>query len=452
MLTRQLHTTKDYYLIVLFLHAMLGLSVFLFKPLGILYAVAIAGLGSYHIIKNKNKNNEVLYWCAYMVCAEVFLRMTKGNIGNEFGKYVIMIFVLIGIYYKSFSKNALPIWFFLLLLIPGIVISTTVLNLETNIRKAIIFNISGAVCLGISAIYCYQRVVTPKQIENLFKMMSFPIMTTLTYLYFFTPSIRDAVTGTASNSATSGGFGPNQVSTILGLGMFVFFVRTIFYSKNRYFLTVNAFLLLLVTYRGIITFSRGGVITGGIMILLLLAKLFIVGNSKGKSMLLVVFGIAVFGLFGIWGYSSYQTNGMIEKRYANEDSLGREKESALSGRELLMETELQMFFENPFFGIGVGKNKEARKELTGIELPSHNEITRMLAEHGSLGILALLVLFTTPFLLSINNPQNLYMFSFFIFWLLTINHAAMRLAAPAFIYALSLLKVVSVEEPIVHRE
>jgi len=414
--------------------------------------VAIAGLGSYHIIKNKNKNNEVLYWCAYMVCAEVFLRMTKGNIGNEFGKYVIMIFVLIGIYYKSFSKNALPIWFFLLLLIPGIVISTTVLNLETNIRKAIIFNISGAVCLGISAIYCYQRVVTPKQIENLFKMMSFPIMTTLTYLYFFTPSIRDAVTGTASNSATSGGFGPNQVSTILGLGMFVFFVRTIFYSKNRYFLTVNAFLLLLVTYRGIITFSRGGVITGGIMILLLLAKLFIVGNSKGKSMLLVVFGIAVFGLFGIWGYSSYQTNGMIEKRYANEDSLGREKESALSGRELLMETELQMFFENPFFGIGVGKNKEARKELTGIELPSHNEITRMLAEHGSLGILALLVLFTTPFLLSINNPQNLYMFSFFIFWLLTINHAAMRLAAPAFIYALSLLKVVSVEEPIVHRE
>jgi len=452
MLTKKLHTTRDNYIIILLLHALLGLVVFLLKPLAVVYAVAISFIGFIQIVKNKNQNNEVLYWCAYLVCAEVFLRMTKGNIGNEFAKYVVMIFVLMGIYYKGFSKNAIPIWIYLLLLLPGIVYSTTVLNLETDVKKAIFFNISGPVCLGISAIYCYQRVVTPKQIENLFKMMSFPIMTTLAYLYFYTPSIRDSVTGTASNSATSGGFGPNQVSTILGLGMFVFFVRALFYSKNIYLLALSGFLLLLATYRGIITFSRGGVITGGIMILLLLGKLFIVGNAKGKMKLLVVFGVAVFGLIGIWGYSSYQTNGLIERRYSNEDALGREKESVLSGRELLMETELQMFFENPIFGVGVGKNKEIRKDLTGIELASHNEITRMLAEHGSLGILALLILFTTPFLLSVNNPQNLYMFSFFIFWLLTINHAAMRIAAPAFIYALSLLKVVSVEEPVVHRE
>jgi hypothetical protein len=33
------------------------------------------------------------------------------------------------------------------------------------------------------------------------------------------------------------------------------------------------------------------------------------------------------------------------------------------------------------------------------------------------------------------------MFPFLLFWFLTINHAAMRIAAPAFIYALSLLKV-----------
>ncbi|MDR6967005.1 O-antigen ligase [Flavobacterium arsenatis] len=452
MLARQLNTTKDYYLILLFLHILIGFSVFLFKPLSIVYAVAISAIGFIDILKNKNKNNQVLCWCAYVVCAEVFLRMTKGNIGNEFGKYVVMIFVLMGIYYKSFSKNAIPIWIFLLLLIPGIVISTTVLNLETNVRKAIIFNISGPVCLGISAIYCYQRVVTPKQIENLFKMMTFPIITTLAYLYFYTPSIRDLVVGTASNSATSGGFGPNQVSTILGLGMFVFFVRTIFYSKNIYLQALNGFLLLLATYRGLITFSRGGVITGGIMILLLLGKLFIVGNSRGKMKLMVVFGAAIFALIGIWGYSSYQTNGLIERRYANEDALGREKDNLLSGREILIETELNMFLDNPIFGIGVGKNKETRKELTGLELASHNELTRMLAEHGSLGILALLILFATPFLLSVNNPQNLYMYSFFIFWLLTINHAAMRLAAPAFIYALTLLKFTSFEEPALHRK
>ena len=452
MLAKSLTTSKDHYLILLALHFLLGFAVFTFRPLSIAYAVAIGVVGCIYIIKNKNNGNEALYCCAYVVCAEVFLRMTKGNIGNEYAKYMVMVFVLIGLYFKSFSKNATPIWCYLLLLLPGVVYSTMTLNLETDIRKAIAFNISGPVCLALAGIYCYQRIVTPKQMEKMFRIMCYPFITTLVYLYFYTPSVQDAVTGTASNSATSGGFGPNQVSTILGLAMFVFFVRTIFYSKNYYLLALNGFLLFYASYRGIITFSRGGVITGGVMILILLLKLFIVGNVKGKAKLMVVLGVAVLGLLGIWGYSSYQTSGLIEKRYANEDSLGRAKESELSGRETLMETELGMFLDNPILGIGVGKNKEYRKELTGIELASHNEITRMLAEHGSLGVLALLILLATPLLLSLNNPQHLYVLSFFIFWLLTINHAAMRLAAPAFIYALSLLKVTSFEEPALHRQ
>lgn len=188
------------------------------------------------------------------------------------------------------------------------------------------------------------------------------------------------------------------------------------------------------------------------MIIILLVKLFFSGNAKSKTKLLFILIITAFGLVITWGYSSIQTNGLIEKRYVNEDALGREKESVLSGREVLMEAELQMFLDNPIFGIGVGKNKEYRKELTGIDAASHNEITRMLAEHGSLGIMALLILLATPLLLSFNNQQHLYLFSFFIFWLLTINHASMRLAAPAFIYALSLLKIVSIEKPTLHRE
>ena len=85
--------------------------------------------------------------------------------------------------------------------------------------------------------------------------------------------------------------------------------------------------------------------------------------------------------------------------------------------------------------------KDARKESYGTEVASHNEISRMLSEHGLFGILGLLILAITPFILYINNRQHLYFLSFFIFWLLTINHAAMRIAAPAFVYALGLLSV-----------
>jgi O-antigen ligase len=162
--------------------------------------------------------------------------------------------------------------------------------------------------------------------------------------------------------------------------------------------------------------------------------------------------LSFFAGLGVWGYSSVQTGGLINKRYANQDAKGREKNTQLSGREDLMASEIQMFLDNPILGVGVGRNKIVRKQQMGIVSASHNEITRMLAEHGSLGLINLLILFFTPLFLFVNNRQNVLAFSFLIFWLLTINHAAMRLAAPAFVYALSLLKVYTVEKTTVHRK
>ena len=181
--------------------------------------------------------------------------------------------------------------------------------------------------------------------------------------------------------------------------------------------------------------------TGLLMMLILAMVLYRIMDLKGRGKMLLVSGLAVLAGIMVWGYSSIQTGGMIDKRYANEDSRGREKESQLSGREVLIESELQMFIENPIFGVGVGKNKEIRLESTGIEAASHNEISRMLAEHGSLGLLGLLILFITPIVLYMRDYTQIYALVFMIFWLLTINHAAMRIAAPSFVYALALLKV-----------
>jgi O-antigen ligase len=150
----------------------------------------------------------------------------------------------------------------------------------------------------------------------------------------------------------------------------------------------------------------------------------------------------------IWGYSTLETGGLINKRYANQDAAGRVKASRLSGREEIIGNEFQMFLENPIMGIGVGKGKENRQEeAQEIVGATHNEISRMLAEHGSFGVLALLILGLTPLLLYINNRQHIYLLPLLLFWLLTINHAAMRLAAPAFVYALSLLHIYSIEKP-----
>jgi hypothetical protein len=85
-------------------------------------------------------------------------------------------------------------------------------------------------------------------------------------------------------------------------------------------------------------------------------------------------------------------------------------------------------------------------------IASHNEITRLIGEHGFFGILALLLLFTVPLIALLGNKGNIYIIPFLLFWFLTLNHAAMRTAAPAFIYALSLLKVVLYENTDIRRE
>jgi O-antigen ligase len=272
------------------------------------------------------------------------------------------------------------------------------------------------------------------------------------YLFLYTPSVKDVVTGTQSNFETSGGFGPNQVSTILGLGVFVFFVQLILNSKSRLLQIINAGFVLVFAFRGIVTFSRGGILTAVVMVFVFLLVLYFQANYKTKFKIGLIIMLSLIAGFGVWGYSSLQTGGLINKRYANQDAAGREKKSQLTGRETLIATELQMFWDNPILGVGVGRNKEIREKETGIVSASHNEISRMLAEHGSLGLIDLLILICTPLFLFMVNRQNILALSFLAFWLLTINHAAMRLAAPAFVYALSLLKVYTVEKPALHRE
>ncbi|MGC4041489.1 MAG: O-antigen ligase family protein [Flavobacterium sp.] len=441
------------YILLVAAHALIGILIFLARPLSKVYAVAMIAVGIYYVMKSRNKNHEVLYASAYIVGAEVFLRMTGGNILYESSKYVVMIFACMGMYYSGFSKNAIPFWIYLLLLVPGVMVATETLNLTTDIRKAIAFNITGPVCLGVSAIYCYTRKISLSHVNNILLTLGLPVFTTTVYLILYTPDLKEVLTGTGSNNATSGGFGPNQVATLLGIGMFVFFSRLLFDSKSKVMFAVNLLILFNITYRGLVTFSRGGMVTGFVMILFLLGYTYFNTKNQGRYNLykLLVFMSGAFLL--TWLYTSSQTSGLIDKRYANKDAAGRAKESQFSGREEIWNSEIEDFLDHPVFGVGVAKALEIREEKTGgLIIASHSEISRMLAEHGMMGIVALMIVFFTPVFLFLDNKQHLYMFSFLFFWLLTINHAAMRIAAPAFVYSLSLLKVFMDETPAVHRQ
>lgn len=429
------------YISLLILHAIIAVAVFVVPFLSKVYALLIPIIGFFIVYRKKNRNNEALLVAAYLVGVEVFLRMTGGNFNNEYVKITVIFFMLLGMVYSNFSSNAFIYAFFLLLLIPGVLIAMNAADFDVDIKKALVFNLSGPFCLCICAIYMFNRRIAFSDLQNIVLAMGIPIITTTVYLFLYNPSVKDVVTGTQSNFETSGGFGPNQVSTILGLGMFVFFSQLVLFSKSKKEMIINGILLICISYRAIVTFSRGGVIAGIVMIICLLMLLYYFSNSMGKSKIGLIFVLMGFLALGVWSYTSLQTRGMIEKRYANKDAKGREKKDRLGGREAIIDADLKLFFDNPILGIGAGMGKELRKDSLGEEVAAHNEISRMLSEHGLFGIIGLLILLTVPFILYINNRQHLYFLSFFIFWLLTINHAAMRTAAPAFVYALTLLSV-----------
>ncbi|MCD0471104.1 O-antigen ligase [Flavobacterium sp. JAS] len=433
--------TSFSYSFLILIHALIALVVFVLPFLAKIYALLIPIIGFFIVLKNKNKNNEVLFVTAYLVGVEVFLRMTGGNFNNEYIKLLIIFFMLVGMMYNNFSINALVYGFFLLLLIPGIVVTVETVNFNVDVKKAIIFNLSGPLCLAISAMFMFKRRILFSDLQNILMAIGFPIITTAVYLFLYNPSVKDVVTGTQSNFETSGGFGPNQVSTILGLGMFVFFAQLFLFSKFKKEVILNGFLLIFISYRAIVTFSRGGVIAGASMIVCLLFLIYYFSNRKGRTKVSLVFILTGLITLGIWTYTSLQTSGLIEKRYANQDARGRVKKDRLGGREAIIDADYKLFIDSPVVGVGAGMGKELRKEDLGQEVAAHNEMSRMLSEHGLFGIFGLLILLITPFIVYINNRHHLYFLSFYVFWLLTISHAAMRIAAPAFVYALTLLSV-----------
>jgi hypothetical protein len=426
------------YLQLVLAHIGLGILLFAFRPLSKFVLFAIILYFIYRIFQNGNRKDEVLLAAGYITGFEVFSRMTGGAFSYEFAKYAVIGFLSLGMFFRGFNSKSWPYIFYLLCLLPGILLAAINLSYSAKVGNAIGFNLSGPVCLGIAALYCYNRKMPRERFHGILLAVLLPIIATTTYLYLYAPSIREVLDGTASNFAASGGYGPNQVATVLGLGMFILFSR-LFLIKSRAVNTIDLLLLAAVSYRAIVTFSRGGVITAFACMLVFIAIYFLRASAREKAISLPKLVLLTVVGLGIWGISSLSTQGLIDKRYANQDALGREKADITTGRSELIESELQAFFDHPVTGIGVGKNKEYRMETIGELSATHNEVSRMLAEHGLLGVLALGILIFTPLIYRIKNRTNVYLYAFLVFWFLTINHSSMRIAAPAFIYGLSLI-------------
>jgi O-antigen ligase len=443
--------TKHTRLILSIFHLVLGvllLSGFLAK----VYSVLIVFLGIRFIIKSKNKNNEAIYWSAYMVGSEVLFRMSGGMFFYELPKYSVFLFLGTGLYVEGKRHHvSVSYLFYIILLLVGIAFMDIPFN--ESIRKAIAFNLSGPILLGLSAIYFYKRKIGIEELLDVLFYMVLPIISMLSLLYFKTPDFKVIAFGGSANFEASGGYGPNQVATILGMGVFIFTIHLFFKKRIFFMLFLDIFIFMYLIFRGLLTFSRGGMLTAFIAITVFI--FFYIISTKDKLKNLVKYaGIISLSAIALWLYTSNVTGGMLENRYTNKNARGIEKSDISTGRIDLFKGELDNFYENPFFGIGVGGSKFERMEDVGIEAASHNEVSRLLSEHGMIGLIILILLLVIPAKHILSQPYlaKAFLSAFLLLWFLTINHSAMRIAFPAFIYGLSLIIITNDEENSIHRE
>jgi len=416
-------------------------------PIGKIYTLLIIVTGIIIILITRNKNEEALYLLSYLVGAEIFIRTINGAILYETGKYGLILFSLLGIFLGPIKgKISISLLIYILLLSIGIMF--TQLPPGESIRKAIAFNLSGPISLAIFALYCNFRHITIKELNQLLFFVLLPIFSMISLVYFKTPSLEDLVFTTSSNFDTSGGFGPNQVSTMIGVGTFIIAIFIILRVQLSKYLFLDIIFLAYFTYRGLLTFSRGGMLTAGVALVAFIGCIVLHKRLTFKKLFL--YTSVSFALFiGVWLYTTNITGGLISNRYAGKNVKGVQKKDLSAGRGAIFEAQLESFYKSPFFGIGVGNGKYKRMETNlKTTAAAHNEISRLLEEQGILGFIALLILLFKP-LVNIyfgTMYQRSFLISFYVFWFLTINHSAMRLAFPGFIYGLSLIKITNNHE------
>jgi len=442
---------NQFYLKILLLHFGYGFIVYLFPGLSKFILLGIMASFTFIIIDRKNRGNEALMAAAYIAGGEVFFRQTGALFFYETGKYAVILFLIIGMFFKGTSSKSVPFWIYLLILFPGVVMVTFTMSYDFEFRKQIAFNLAGPVCLGISALYCYYKKIKKEDFQRVIVMLLMPIIAQAIYLLFYTPSMDEVRINLSGNYAATGGFGPNQIATVMGMAVLLVTTR-LFTIKNLKVNFIDTILLFMVGYRAIVSFSRGGVVTAIICILAFIIFYYYTQDTKRLEKL----NFKIFGMIGlftiIWIFTSFETQGLIGNRYANKNAIGQVKEDITTGRVELIETELTAFYRHPITGIGVGKGKEYREENHGISIASHNEISRLLSEHGILGLLAIIILISVPVIFWFKFKNNYYFLAFVAFWFMTINHSAMRIALPAFVYGLALLYIIDEKKDTVHRK
>lgn len=427
----------------LFFHAILGViglySRYVF--IGWFYLLIF----SFVVLPKRHKREFLPLFIGYLIPVEIFGRMIGGNpfLPWELGKYLGMILLIYGIFLnKKKQKGATGRWI-LTLSLPSLLLCILVSN---NLYKDIAFNYLGLVNLCLSIIYFSNYYMHLEKIKVIFKLIIFGSTTILAYSFFHIPDLSNVTFGLGANFSITGGFGSNQVSSVLGLAfglaIFLWLLQVPIFKSEILNLLLPAIFLLWA----LLSFSRGGVLSvlfGIILVILFVPK----GNGRGnlrKINLKLILGLTLL-LPVIVYYANQLTDGQLFLRYTGETygTLYGEKEKDLSqlttGRWDILVNDVTIWQDHFVLGVGVGQSARVRPEYGEEKIVAHVEVSRLLSEHGFLGLIICLIYLFSPIVLFFkakSSFQKALIVFVFTIAIGTSMHSAMRTFITPFFYGL----------------
>ncbi len=423
--------------VVFALHVALGLAMRQVWQLATLHTLAtiLAALA----LSLSTRNPAAVLMCAcYVSGSEVLWRMSKSYTFHETAKYAVSLLCFIGLIRMKRVRLPGHAVLYLALLLPSVVFPFVYFPLDT-FRKQAMFHLSGPIALTLAILYCSNLRISAGDLWRACLAFIAPLCGVLavTVRSSYMQQVRF---GTESNFQTSGGFGPNQVSSSLAMGALLLLFGALLartgWRQRLLFLGLAA----ACTLQSAMTFSRGGVLS--LAVALAASGPWVLAGHRYKKQILLGMAALALALAVAFPLMNEYTGGKLAERFA---------ERQMSGRERLAAADWEVFQEFPVFGVGVGVSKFFH--AGGVT--AHTEFTRALSEHGLLGVAAYLSLLWLLFRrgVAILEAPELRLYRGFLLALLIWPLAymavnAMRTSAPGLAVGMAFLTVLPGAAPV----
>jgi O-antigen ligase len=416
--------------VLLALHVPLGLVVRESATLAALHALLVLAFGIWSALFGSTRR--AIYAAAYIAGAEVLWRMADAPIWWEFGKYAVCL-VLLSLLLRlggAARWRLLPLAYFLAL-VPsiGLILADASLA-EGELSQMVSFNLSGPLSLCLSVWVLGHFRLSRRDTRGLFAVLLAPTVALAAITLFSTYAAPNVTFGSESNLATSGGYGPNQVSVVLGLGSMVALLIALDTGGPLAMRVAASGAAVLCGVQSAMTFSRGGLYNA--VLAAAAAAIFLARERRSRRALVVlVSGIGILTTTVVLPRLDSITGGALAERFRDTEPTQRQD---------IIAEDVRIWSEHPVAGVGPGGAKEQRSTESRI---AHTEYSRLLAEHGTFGLLAIvaLVAMVPAHLRRQRRPHAKARTASLALWgALAMFHVGMRLAAVGFTFGLAAIR------------